>query len=115
MLASLILDAEYVLPAVLSELGEFAVRQVVSTGAHPTDASVVSDVPGRLRVRVPNLRGEPDATRQLERRLASLAGVARAQVNAATGSVLIEYDPRLTTVERVYAATREWRRLCLPS
>jgi hypothetical protein len=100
MLAGLILElAEHVLPALLSELGELAVRQVASAAVWPTtreaNASVLSDLPGRLPVRVPEVRSEATRARNLEQQLATLVGIRQAQASALTGSVLVEYDPRL--------------------
>jgi Heavy metal associated domain 2 len=144
MLAGLILEvaAEHLLPAVLSEIGEFAVRRASraalaphpatrrarrprahhgqlrsssAAGTRPVDGDVLSHVPGRLRVRVPDLRGEAARASQLEQRLASVPGVARTQANPVTGSVLVEYDPHLTPADRIYASLtgRHWP--CLPS
>jgi Ca2+-transporting ATPase len=70
-------------------------------------------VPGRARVRLPALRGEPALARALETRLAGHAAVQRVSTNPITGSVLIHFDPRrldagqlLATVGRETVAAR---------
>ena len=46
-----------------------------------------------MRVKIGPLRGNDDLARALEARLAGQAGVQAAEANAATGSLLVLYDP----------------------
>jgi hypothetical protein len=112
VLAGVLLEvaADHFLPALLSELGEYAVRRA-SRAVFPTvqptlraaDSDVLSHVPGRLRVRVPDVRGNVARARQLERCLGLLTGVRRTQASALTGTVLVEYDPDQARAEDIYA------------
>lgn len=55
-------------------------------------AKIVHFTPGRLRVRVEELRDEPVKAQQVQQMLVELDGVQKATVNPLTGSVLIQYD-----------------------
>jgi hypothetical protein len=54
---------------------------------------IVSLTPGRLRVAVAGLRGQPQLAEDLAGELGSLPGVDRADPNPRTGRLLIEFDP----------------------
>ncbi len=49
-------------------------------------------VPGRMRLKVGGLRGNPQLKRELERRLPGCAGVRRAEASHITGNLLILFD-----------------------
>lgn len=61
-------------------------------------------VPGRARVRVPELRGAPAVARALEMRLSGHHAVRTVRVNPITGSVLVHFDARQLPVPRLLAA-----------
>lgn len=54
-------------------------------------------IPGRIRVKTPALKGFSIQPDELEKKLMSLPGVLSATVNTLTGSVLVNYDERITT------------------
>src|SRR5262249_42428371 len=54
-------------------------------------------VPGRLRLSVPLVKRDPDLAQRLESLAQSWKGVGQAVANAATGSLLLEYDPATAT------------------
>ncbi len=56
-------------------------------------ARVVHALPGRLRLRLPERRNEPDYFATLEERLGACPGVTALRTNHRTGSVLIHHDP----------------------
>lgn len=56
--------------------------------------SIVSSIPGRLRVRHPSLRSRDTAERSRQT-LSATPGVQSAEVNLLTGSALVRYDPAL--------------------
>ena len=60
--------------------------------------SIVSAIPGRIRVRLPQLR---DAVRlqRLRAALAADADIRDCEINPATGSLLLYYDPAATAPE----------------
>ncbi|MFB6248232.1 MAG: HMA2 domain-containing protein [Salinibacter sp.] len=55
-------------------------------------ATYLHAIDGRLRVRLPALRGDRRAAARLRRTARTLPGVATANVNPLTGSLLVEYD-----------------------
>ncbi len=52
-------------------------------------------LPGRLRLRFKALKGDPVKAATLQQHLSEVAGISRAEVSAATGSLLLHYDHRL--------------------
>ncbi len=59
-----------------------------------TTANVVSFSPGRARLRVKALRGQPQLAAQIEEALAAVDGVRQAQASPTTGSVLLTFDAK---------------------
>jgi cation transport ATPase len=57
------------------------------------EAHVSHHIPGRMRVKVPGAKGRPRVLQQIQQALAPMPGIQRVEVNPATGSVLIHYDP----------------------
>jgi len=51
-------------------------------------------VPGRLRVRTPLIKGNEERASEIQTLLRSIYGVQSTSVNTVTGSVVIHYDPR---------------------
>ncbi len=58
----------------------------------------VHHVPGRLRVRMPSIKGNVAAANSLEGRIRAQHGVINVQTNPLTGSVLVHYDPATASV-----------------
>ena len=58
----------------------------------------VHHVPGRLRVRVPGVKGNAAEANSLEKRIRAHYGVTNVQTNPLTGSVLVHYDPATASV-----------------
>jgi len=52
----------------------------------------VHDLPGRLRVRVPAIKGDPATAGKLVAALSNLEGITSVTSNPLTGSLLIRYD-----------------------
>lgn len=52
----------------------------------------VHHVPGRIRIRLPFLKKDPEALAEVRTFLAGLDGVSSAQENVLTGSILLHYD-----------------------
>jgi len=55
---------------------------------------VVHIIPGRMRLRFKSLKGRPDTAKALQSHLGAVDGISRVEVNAITGSLLLNYDPR---------------------
>lgn len=64
-------------------------------------------IEGRVRVKVPGVKGAPARARDLERRLSTQAAVRSVRVSATTGNALIHYDKR-ASLSDVQAWVRDW-------
>lgn len=58
---------------------------------NPESIKIVHAIPGRMRLKVGDVRENPTLAGELQRRLTSLPGVRTVEVNSRTGSVLILY------------------------
>jgi hypothetical protein len=58
-------------------------------------SSYVHALEGRLRIKIPEVKGAPLKAREIERHLAFCSGVEEVTANPITGSVLVLYNPRL--------------------
>lgn len=58
-------------------------------------------VPGRLRVRIPGLKGNTRFAGKVEESLRSCSGVEDLTINSVTGSVVIRYDSGATHSHRI--------------
>jgi hypothetical protein len=56
-------------------------------------ASVAHHIPGRLRVRVPRARRDPQLLNQLAEFVEKIGGVRQVEINPMTGSILVHYHP----------------------
>jgi hypothetical protein len=56
------------------------------------EAKVASDIPGRVRLRLPELKGQKALAAQCTEALANLQGVNEVHVSPVTGSILALYD-----------------------
>ena len=68
------------------------------------EITVMHTIPGRIRLKVAQVRDNPTLATEIQQRLISLDGVRQVEVNARTGSVLILYDAaRLASAESLRA------------
>jgi Heavy metal associated domain 2 len=65
-------------------------------------------VPGRLRVRLPRLKGDAAAGLAVSAAMRELPGVGLVETNAVTGSVIIHYDPRKIAPPSLLDALRSY-------
>ena len=63
----------------------------------PGSNRIASDVPGRMRVRLPSGKNDHERLEQLQSRLHALEGVSHVRVRHEAGSVLVHYDPAAGT------------------
>ncbi|MEJ2061092.1 MAG: hypothetical protein P8Y64_11515 [Gammaproteobacteria bacterium] len=66
----------------------------------------VHHVPGRLRVRTPVLKRNPELARQTCERLQARPGVEDVQASTVTGSLVIAYDRELTDRDAILEVLR---------
>jgi hypothetical protein len=67
-----------------------------SRGLRPSDLSDIElrhAIPGRVRLRIPGIKGQPALAREVQQQLSGLKVVRRVEVSPITGSVLVIYDP----------------------
>jgi hypothetical protein len=65
---------------------------------------VMHVIPGRLRLKIAQVRDNPDLARELYERLSGRRGIQRVEANALTGSVLVLYDAEeITSLESLLA------------
>ncbi len=64
--------------------------------------------PGRLRLRMPERRGDEAFARQVEQLLAPIPGVTQVHANPVTGSVLVRFDPRQMDAQQILAKLERW-------
>jgi hypothetical protein len=74
--------------------------------AAPRVIRIVHELPGRLRLRLPWLRGRPDEARDLADLLARLDASMDVELRPWTGSLLCRFDPERVGPERVLKALR---------
>lgn len=64
-------------------------------------------IPGRLRVRIPQVKRNEALAEAVQRRLAGLPGVTSTRANVVTGSVTVTYDPAAVTGDSLIGALAE--------
>jgi Heavy metal associated domain 2 len=64
----------------------------------------VHHVPGRLRIKILEIKGRPGEAARVAARIESIRGVRAVAANAVTGSVVIHYDARTTGHYAILAA-----------
>ena len=69
---------------------------------------------GRLRIKVPEVKGAPDCAQQIEAQLRLIEGIDQVTANPVTGSVLIQYDARRTAMADITETLQTWGYLRRP-
>jgi hypothetical protein len=59
------------------------------------DIRLVHAIPGRIRLKLERIKGDPEQARDIESRLATVRGIHRVEVSSLTGSVVATFDPAL--------------------
>ncbi len=73
-------------------LGTSSHVKVADVMADLANAKVVSDIPGRLRVRLKELKWQDQLLAESAQALGSRPGIQQVETSAITGSILIHYD-----------------------
>lgn len=66
----------------------------------------IHHVPGRLRLRIPSLKGSAERAERLAAQIEQCAGVDGVRANAVTGSLLIHYDSKAFDSEALFELLR---------
>ena len=53
---------------------------------------IAHQVPGRIRMKVPSVKTNPELTEQIKQTFAAIPGIEEVTVNPTTGSVVLKYD-----------------------
>ena len=61
----------------------------------------VHTVPGRMRIKIPELRRRSTKAREVEQLLCHHQGIEYVRIKALTGSVVVHYDPDLITPDEI--------------
>lgn len=72
------------------------------------DSLYVHALEGRLRIKIPKVKGAAGQAQQVEHHLRQLTGVEYVSANPITGNVLILYNPRLTAQENIIFSLKEF-------
>lgn len=64
-------------------------------------------VPGRVRVKIPLIKGEEKKAQEVERVLKELAGVVSVSVYSLTGSVVVYFDSEIVSSEDILQALQK--------
>ncbi len=71
------------------------------------DTSYVHALEGRLRIKIPKVKGAAGQAQEVERHLRQSAGVEYVSANPITGNVLILYNSRLIEQGEIISSLRE--------
>jgi hypothetical protein len=70
-------------------------------------SAYVHSVNGRLRIKIPELKGNPMKAQEIENRFDLMTGMQQVSANPITGSLLFIYDPHLLKQEEIFAVLKE--------
>lgn len=70
-------------------------------------ASYVHALTGRLRIKIPGLKGNPMRAQEIESQFTLMTGMQQVSANPVTGSLLFIYDPHLLKQEEIFAVLKE--------
>ena len=79
------------------------------------DTSYVHALEGRLRIKIPRVKGAARQAQEVERHLRQSAGIEDVSANPTTGNVLILYNSRLIDQEDIISSLKEVGYLSHPS
>ncbi|MBN1850645.1 MAG: heavy-metal-associated domain-containing protein [Deltaproteobacteria bacterium] len=61
----------------------------------------IHNVPGRLRVKIPSIKGKPQDGLKIQGCLDAMIGIDQVDFSHVTGSVLIHYDPNVIDASKI--------------
>ena len=72
---------------------------------HETEDRPILD--GRIRIKVPEIKGSPAMAGEMESQVAKLEGVAHVKANLLTGSVLVLFDAQVISHYQIFAVIND--------
>ncbi|MEW6659364.1 MAG: HMA2 domain-containing protein [Thermodesulfobacteriota bacterium] len=70
-------------------------------------SAYVHALSGRLRLKIPHLKGNPLRAQEIENQVNLMAGMQQVAANPVTGSLLLIYDPDLLNQEEIFAFLKD--------
>jgi hypothetical protein len=67
----------------------------------------IHHTPGRLRVRIPDVKGNPHKGKRVEKLFTDVKGIDRINLNALTGSLVVNYDTDMMGSEAILKILKE--------
>jgi len=64
----------------------------------------VHEIPGRLRVKIPLVKGRPGTAQEIEKLLRAIEGIDSTATNTTTGSVVINCNSKTLTSDKILSA-----------
>ena len=64
-------------------------------------------IPGRLRIKIPEIKGHPDKAGVIQALLRDVDGIESIRANTITGSVVVKYEPGRSLSERILSILTE--------
>ncbi|MGD0283549.1 MAG: HMA2 domain-containing protein [Dissulfurispiraceae bacterium] len=61
----------------------------------------IHNVPGRVRIKSDVLKRNPDSVDKIRKALSTIMGIGTVDINLTTGSILINYNPKVTNCEEI--------------
>jgi|SRR5208283_1884591 len=61
----------------------------------------IHNVPGRVRIKSDDLKRNPDFVNAIREALSTIMGIGTVDINLTTGSILINYNPKVTNYEEI--------------
>lgn len=99
------LAVRYVLPTLLKELVGRSVDglayRAIGRPVARRAVIVISDIPGRVRIRMGGLRGDAVRAAAVVRSIQGQPGIHQVSANPLTGTVLVHYDPTLVELSAI--------------
>jgi len=72
------------------------------------DSSYVHALEGRLRIKIPKVKGAARKAQEVECHIRQSAGIEYVSANPTTGNVLIHYNSRLIDQNDIVSSLKEW-------
>ncbi|HXW69701.1 MAG TPA: hypothetical protein VEJ88_08825 [Dissulfurispiraceae bacterium] len=63
----------------------------------------IHNVPGRVRIKSDVLKRNPDSVDEIRKALSTIMGIGTVDINLTTGSILINYNRKVTNYEEIVA------------
>ncbi|MGH1396278.1 MAG: HMA2 domain-containing protein [Trichormus sp.] len=91
----------------LTKMPEVKERINFNQSSQPISTKIVSDTPGRLRLRIAHAHRQPDTMQHIANTLEAKPNVQQVRTNLDHGSIVIKHDDTKTSLENVLATLKD--------